>query len=71
MQIRGGSSKGVYFLKDDLPEDTQQRDQILLDAIGRDDRQIDGIGGANPLTSKVAIVSLSSRPDSDIDYLFV
>lgn len=71
MQIRGGSSKGVYFCADDLPTDTKKRDQVLLSALGRDDRQIDGLGGANPLTSKVGIVSLSSREDSDINYLFV
>lgn len=71
MQIRGGSSKGVYFLADDLPSDAAQRDQFLLDALGRDERQIDGLGGADPLTSKVGIISLSSDPHADIDYLFV
>ena len=71
MQIRGGSSKGVYFHKNDLPADAEKRDQVLLDAIGRDTRQIDGLGGANSLTSKVGIISLSEREDADIDYLFV
>lgn len=71
MQFRGGSSKGLYFLASDLPEDEQARDQLLIAAMGADPRQIDGLGGAHPLTSKVAIVSLSSRDDADIDYLFV
>lgn len=71
MQLRGGSSKGVYFRASDLPQDEAARDQALLDALGRDARQIDGLGGANPLTSKVGIVSLSERDDADLDYLFV
>jgi len=71
MHIRGGSSKGVYFSAADLPEDTAQRDEVLLDAMGRDARQIDGLGGANPLTSKVGIVSPSSHDDADVDYRFV
>jgi len=71
MQIRGGSSKGLYFRAEDLPADPEARDQVLLDAMGRDARQIDGLGGANPLTSKVAVVSPSSRSDADVDYLFV
>lgn len=71
MQLRGGSSKGLYFLASDLPVDTEARDQLLLDAMGRDARQIDGLGGADPVTSKVAIVSPSQRPDADIDYLFI
>ena len=71
MQIRGGSSKGVYFHKNDLPAEIEARDQILLDALGRDARQIDGLGGANSLTSKVGIISVSDRDDADIDYLFV
>ncbi|MDQ5769288.1 4-oxalomesaconate tautomerase [Thiothrix subterranea] len=71
MQIRGGSSKGVYFRADDLPADPEARNQVLLRAMGRDARQIDGLGGAHPLTSKVGIVSLSDRADSDVDYLFV
>ena len=71
MQMRGGSSKGLYFLSEDLPADPAQRNETLLDAMGRGERQIDGLGGADPLTSKVAIVSRSSRPDADIDFLFV
>jgi len=71
MQIRGGSSKGIYFRAADLPDDEQARDPILLDIVGRDEHQIDGLGGANPLTSKVGIVSPSARDDSDLDYLFV
>jgi len=70
MQLRGGSSKGIYFRAQDLPADAAMRDQVLLDIVGRDARQIDGLGGAHPLTSKVGIVSLSSRPDTDVDYLF-
>lgn len=71
MQIRGGSSKGVYFAAEDLPSDIEVRDQLILDAMGRDTRQTDGLGGANPLTSKVGIVSPSLRDNSDVDYLFV
>lgn len=70
MQIRGGSSKGLYFLAEDLPDDPVHREQLLLDAMGRDASQIDGLGGANPLTSKIAIVSVSTRPDADIDFQF-
>lgn len=71
MLIRGGTSKGAYFLADDLPSDPVTRDALLLAALGSPDpRQIDGIGGAHPLTSKVAIVTRSSRPDCDIDFLF-
>lgn len=69
--MRGGSSKGLYFLRDDLPADAQVRDAVLVAAMGADDRQIDGAGGAHPLTSKVAIVSRSESPAVDIDYLFV
>ncbi len=70
--MRGGTSKGLYFLGQHLPEDTQARDALLLAAMGSpDDRQIDGVGGAHPLTSKVAVVSPSSRPDADVDYLFL
>jgi len=71
MQLRGGSSKGLYFLASDLPQDDLDRNQYLLDIMGRDKRQIDGLGGADALTSKVAIVSLSAQPDCDVDYLFV
>lgn len=71
MQFRGGSSKGLYFLASDLPSDPAERDQMILSAVGRDARQIDGLGGAHPLTSKVAVVSRSIRPDADVDFLFV
>ncbi len=71
MMFRGGSSKGIYFKASDLPDDPAGRDQVLLDIVGRDSRQIDGLGGANPLTSKVGIVSPSEHKDSDVDYLFV
>jgi 4-oxalomesaconate tautomerase len=70
--MRGGTSKGLYVLKDDLPADIAMRDKVLLAALGSPDaRQIDGVGGAHPLTSKVAVVSKSDRPDADIDYLFL
>ena len=70
--MRGGSSKGAYFLASDLPSDQDARDALLLQIMGSPDpRQIDGIGGADPLTSKVAILSPASRPDADIDYLFL
>ncbi len=70
--MRGGTSKGLYFLRDDLPEDIEQRDRWLLSAMGSpDERQIDGMGGAHPLTSKVAVVSKSEDDAADIDYLFL
>ncbi|MBI2969151.1 MAG: 4-oxalomesaconate tautomerase [Gammaproteobacteria bacterium] len=68
--MRGGSSKGLYFLAADLPADIATRDRVLVAAMGSDARQVDGMGGADPLTSKVAIVSSSTRDDADIDYLF-
>jgi len=72
MMMRGGTSKGAYFLASDLPTDTAERDRILLAVMGSPDpRQIDGIGGADPLTSKVAVVSRSERPGIDVDYLFL
>ena len=70
MQLRGGSSKGLYFCASDLPTDPVLRDKVLIAAMGADKSQIDGLGGADPLTSKVAIVGLSDAPDADIDYLF-
>ena len=71
MLMRGGTSKGAYFLAEDLPVDIAQRDDLLLRIMGSpDDRQIDGIGGAHPLTSKVAVVSRSALPDCDVDFLF-
>src|SRR4051812_22153312 len=72
MWMRGGTSKGGYFLKEDLPEDPAQRDALLLRIMGSPDpRQIDGMGGADPLTSKVAIVARSDRDGIDVDYLFL
>ncbi|MFK7890551.1 MAG: 4-oxalomesaconate tautomerase [Granulosicoccus sp.] len=72
MWMRGGSSKGAYFLESDLPSDSLERDKLLLQVMGSPDiRQIDGIGGADPLTSKVAVVSKSSRDDADVEYLFL
>src|SRR5215471_8351618 len=69
--MRGGTSKGPFFLASDLPSDSRLRDRVLLAAMGSPDvRQIDGIGGAHPLTSKVAIVSRSSRLNVDVEYLF-
>jgi 4-oxalomesaconate tautomerase len=71
MIMRGGTSKGAYFLAGDLPTDPAARDAVLLAALGSPDaRQIDGIGGSHPLTSKVAIVSKSTEPGVDIDFLF-
>ena len=70
--MRGGTSKGAYFLASDLPADPGARDALLLRIMGSPDpRQIDGIGGADPLTSKVAVLAPSSRPDADVDYLFL
>lgn len=72
MLMRGGTSKGAYFLAEDLPADPAARDELLLRIMGSPDpRQIDGIGGAHPLTSKVAVVSASQDPDTDVDYLFL
>jgi 4-oxalomesaconate tautomerase len=72
MLMRGGTSKGAYFLAGDLPEDAAERDDLLLRIMGSPDaRQIDGIGGAHPLTSKVAVISRSGRADADVDYLFL
>jgi 4-oxalomesaconate tautomerase len=69
--MRGGTSKGPYFRAEDLPEDDATRDRVLLAVMGSPDlRQVDGIGGANPLTSKVAIVSRSAAAGVDIDFLF-
>jgi len=72
MLMRGGTSKGAYFIADDLPAAEEARDAVLLSIMGSPDRrQIDGIGGAHPLTSKVAIVSRSREPGVDIDFLFI
>jgi len=70
--MRGGTSKGGYFLASDLPADPADRDAFLMRVMGSPDaRQIDGMGGADPLTSKVAVVSPSNRPGVDVDYLFL
>jgi len=70
--MRGGTSKGLYFDARDLPAGRAGRDRVLLAAMGSPDvRQIDGVGGAHPLTSKVAVIGPASRPDADVDYLFL
>ena len=70
--IRGGTSKGAYFEAKDLPTETAARDDLLLRIMGSPDpRQIDGIGGGHPLTSKVAVISPSEDPNADVDYLFL
>ncbi|SEG19641.1 4-oxalomesaconate tautomerase [Marinobacterium lutimaris] len=72
MWMRGGTSKGGYFLASDMPTDTAERDAFLLRVMGSPDpRQIDGLGGADPLTSKVAVVKPSERDDADVSYLFL
>ena len=72
MWMRGGTSKGGYFLADDLPDDASARDAVLLRVMGSpDNRQVDGMGGADPLTSKVAVVRKSKRTGVDVDYLFL
>jgi 4-oxalomesaconate tautomerase len=71
MWMRGGTSKGAYFLAEDLPAVVEDRDALILRVMGSPDkRQIDGLGGADSLTSKVAIVSKSKSDDADIDFLF-
>src|SRR5262245_562097 len=70
--MRGGTSKGAYFLAADLPPEPTERDRVLLAVMGSPDpRQIDGIGGAASLTSKVAVIAPSDDPDVDVDYLFL
>jgi 4-oxalomesaconate tautomerase len=72
MMMRGGTSRGLYFLATDLPVNPDERDQLLLRVMGSGDPlQIDGVGGSHPLTSKVAVVSRSTREDADVDYLFL
>ncbi|HUT84292.1 MAG TPA: PrpF domain-containing protein [Thermodesulfobacteriota bacterium] len=69
--IRGGTSRGVYFHENELPPDRQLRDKIILDVFGSPDvREIDGLGGADILTSKVCIIGPSKREDADVDYTF-
>ena len=72
MVMRGGTSKGLYLARDDLPTDPAHRDDLLLRLMGSpDDRQIDGLGGGHPLTSKVAIVAPAADGDADVEYLFL
>src|SRR6185436_5582685 len=69
--MRGGTSRGPFFLESDLPQDPALRDRVLLAAMGSPDgRQIDGLGGADPLTSKVGLVSRSTQSGVDLDFLF-
>ena len=69
--MRGGTSKGPYFIASDLPTQIEARDRVLVSAMGAGNLlEIDGIGGGHPLTSKVAIVSPSRVPGADVDYLF-
>lgn len=68
--MRGGTSKAAFFHASDLPTDPVQRDQLLLAAMGTDALQRDGIGGGQPLTTKIAIISPSAQPEADVDYLF-
>lgn len=70
--MRGGTSKGLYFHARDLPHEQAARDRVLLSVMGSPDvRQIDGLGGAHPLTSKVAVIGPATRSDADVDYLFL
>ena len=72
MWMRGGTSKALYLLQTDISSDAAVRDRLLLRIMGSpDSRQIDGLGGADPLTSKIAIISASDDPEADIDYLFL
>ena len=69
--MRGGTSRGPFFLREWLPTDEGERDETLIGAIGASDLlQLDGVGGGSTLTSKVAIVSRSTQPGCDVDYLF-
>ncbi|MBE6123583.1 MAG: 3-methylitaconate isomerase [Erysipelotrichaceae bacterium] len=69
--MRGGTSKGVYILESDLPADKNEWENILLRMMGSpDQKQIDGLGGSKSVTSKVAIIKKSDRPDADVDYTF-
>jgi 4-oxalomesaconate tautomerase len=70
--MRGGTSKGLFFHERNLPADRESRDRVLLAAMGSPDaRQIDGVGGAHPLTSKIAVIRASSVEHADVDYLFL
>src|ERR1700730_9074237 len=70
--MRGGTSKALYFHSRDLPSERRVRDRVVLSVMRSPDlRQIDGVGGAHPLTSKVAVLGPATRPDADVDYLFL
>jgi len=72
MQMRGGTSRGLYLVAADLPADPAERDRLLVKIMGSGHPlQIDGLGGGHPLTSKIAVVSPSQRDDADVDYLFL
>ena len=72
MIMRGGTSKGAFFVESELPAEPVERDRLLMQVMGTPDpRQIDGIGGAHPLTSKVAIASSADDEDLDVEYLFL
>lgn len=69
--MRGGTSKGIFLRENDLPKDSTLRDKVILAVFGSPDpRQVDGLGGADALTSKLAIIGPASRPDADVDYTF-
>lgn len=71
VMMRGGTSRGAFLLAEHLPQEKTQRDDVLIKIMGSGNAlEIDGIGGGNPLTSKVAIISRSTDPQADIDYLF-
>lgn len=71
LYMRGGTSKGPFFLENDLPAAQEERDALLLRAMGSPDtKQINGLGGASSVTSKAAIISVSKREDADVDYTF-
>jgi len=69
--MRGGTSKGIFLKVNDLPQDSEKRDKLICEIFGSPDvRQIDGLGGADALTSKLAIIAPATRPDADVDYTF-
>src|SRR5687768_16526164 len=71
VMMRGGTSRGPYFRREDLPKDAALRDRMLASVMGSGhELQVDGIGGGHPMTSKIAIVGRSTRADADVDYLF-
>jgi 2-methylaconitate cis-trans-isomerase PrpF len=69
--MRCGTSKGIFLHKNHLPQDAARRDRVILAIFGSPDpRQIDGLGGAEPLTSKLALIGPPTREDADVDYTF-